>query len=76
MSRVCEYCGKGSQFGNNIRHVHSGQWALRAPKTKKAWRPNIQTARVLKNGITTRVRVCTRCMKAGKVVRAAAPQPQ
>lgn len=71
MSRICEYCGKGPQFGNSIRHVHSGQWALRAPKTKKTWRPNLQSAKVLKAGIATRVRVCTKCMKAGKVIRAA-----
>ena len=71
MSRVCEYCGKGPQFGNNIAHVHSGQWALRAPKTKKRWLPNLQSVKVLKNGVVTRVRVCTRCLKAGKTFRPA-----
>ena len=71
MSRVCMCCGKGPQFGNNIRHVHSGQWALRAPKTKRRWLPNIQTMRGSRDGISTRVRVCAKCMKSGKLTRAA-----
>ncbi|MCA1596189.1 MAG: 50S ribosomal protein L28 [Chloroflexi bacterium] len=71
MSRVCEYCGKGPQFGNSIRHVHGGQWERKAPKTKKKWLPNLQAAHVLKAGILTRVRICTKCLKAGKAIRTA-----
>jgi large subunit ribosomal protein L28 len=70
MSNVCDVCGKGPQFGQNIRHVHSGSWALRAPRTKKRWLPNLQSVRTLKNGTPTKMRVCTKCLKAGKVARA------
>ena len=69
MARVCEVCGKGPQFGQNIRHVHSGSWALRAPRTKRRWLPNLQPARVLVNGETKRIRVCAKCLKAGKIAR-------
>jgi len=71
MARVCDICGKGPQFGQNIRHKHSGSWALRAPKTKRRWLPNLQTVRVPNNDVTKRLKVCTKCLKAGEVVRAA-----
>jgi len=71
MANVCEICGKGPQFGQNIRHVHSGSWALRAPRTKRRWLPNLQTVTVPHGNTTRKIRVCTKCIKAGKVVRAA-----
>jgi len=71
MSNTCEICGKGPQFGQNIRHVHSGAWALRAPRTKRRWLPNLQSVKTLVKGTPTRLRVCAKCLKAGKVVRAA-----
>jgi len=70
MSRVCAVCGKGPQSGQNIRHIHSIGWALRAPRTKRKWLPNLQTVRVMNGGTVERLRVCTRCLKAGKVLRA------
>lgn len=70
MANTCDVCGKGPQYGQNIRHQHSGSWALRAPKTKRRWLPNLQTVRVSKNNTTKTLKVCTKCLKAGKVVRA------
>ncbi len=69
--KQCAVCGKGPQFGQNIRHVHSGAWALRAPRTKRRWMPNLQPARVAVGGSTRRIMVCVKCLKAGKVARAA-----
>ncbi|HEY3297291.1 MAG TPA: 50S ribosomal protein L28 [Armatimonadota bacterium] len=72
MAYTCDVCGKGPQYGQNIRHQHSGSWALRAPKTKRRWLPNLQTVRIpIGEAATRRLRVCTKCLKAGKVVRAA-----
>ena len=45
MAQRCALCGKGPQFGQNIRHVHSGSWALRAPRTKRRWLPNLHERR-------------------------------
>lgn len=66
----CAICGKGPQYGQNIRHQHSGSWALRAPKTKRRWLPNLQTVHTKVNGTPQKLRVCAKCLKAGKVVRA------
>lgn len=71
MAVSCAICGKGAQFGQNIRHQHSGSWALRAPRTKRRWLPNLQPVRMIVNGTPRRVRVCTKCIKAGKVIRPA-----
>ncbi len=68
---VCSVCGKGAMAGQNIRHVHSGQWATRAPRTKRRFNPNLQSARVaVGGGNTQRVKVCTKCLKANKIARA------
>jgi large subunit ribosomal protein L28 len=39
-------------------------------RSKRWWRPNIQKVRAVVNGSPRRVFVCTKCLKAGKVVRA------
>jgi len=39
--------------------------------TKRNWQPNIQRVRVIVDGTPKRMRVCTSCIKAGKVRKAA-----
>jgi large subunit ribosomal protein L28 len=63
MARVCEVCGKGPQFGNKISHAHN--------VTKRRWNVNLQSVRALIQGATRRVRVCTSCIRDGKVQKAA-----
>ncbi|MDR1395964.1 MAG: 50S ribosomal protein L28 [Deltaproteobacteria bacterium] len=63
MSRVCEFCGKTPQNGNNVSHANN--------KTKKIWRPNLQSVRHLDSGRVRKVRVCTKCIKQGLVVKPA-----
>ncbi|HOJ22001.1 MAG TPA: 50S ribosomal protein L28 [Armatimonadota bacterium] len=70
MAKVCEFCGKKPMYGQNIRHVHSGGWARRAPRTKRRFLPNLQSVHALVNGTQKKVRVCTKCLKKpGLVVR-------
>jgi large subunit ribosomal protein L28 len=38
--------------------------------TKRRWLPNLQSVRVNQGGSVKRMRVCSRCLKAGKVQRA------
>lgn len=59
MSRVCEVCGKGPVVGHTISHSH-----IRA---KRRWFPNLHTVKVSKNGATSKVKVCAKCLKANKV---------
>jgi large subunit ribosomal protein L28 len=65
VSAVCDVCGKGPGFGMSVSHSHR--------RTRRRWNPNIQTVRALINNGRTpkRLNVCTSCLKAGKVVRAA-----
>ncbi len=63
MAFKCDICGKGALVGNNISHANN--------KTKKRSLPNLQSIRANFNGSIKRVRVCTRCLKAGKVQKAA-----
>ena len=62
MARVCEVCGKGPQFGHRISHAHN--------LTKRRWNVNLQTVRVVVNGGRRRMRVCTSCLRSGKVRKA------
>lgn len=62
MSKVCSVCGKGPAFGNNRSH------SMRA--TSRRFNPNLQKVRVMLGQTAVRAYVCTRCLKAGKVVKA------
>ena len=61
MAQVCELCGKGPQFGNNISHAHN--------VTRRRWNPNLQTVKAKTGTAAKRVKVCTSCIKSGKVVK-------
>jgi len=63
MARRCEICGKGPQSGNNVSHANN--------KTRRRWTPNLQRVRAKVDGGTRTLRVCTRCIKAGKIVKVA-----
>ena len=58
----CFHCDKGVAFGNNVSHANN--------KTRRTWKPNLQVVRTLVDGKVTKVKVCTRCLNAGKVPRA------
>jgi large subunit ribosomal protein L28 len=58
----CYVCDKGVTYGNNVSHANN--------KVRRTWRPNLQVVRVLSEGKIVKVKVCTRCLAAGKVKRA------
>ncbi|MBI5747291.1 MAG: 50S ribosomal protein L28 [Nitrospirae bacterium] len=62
MARVCEVCGKGHQVGNNVSHANN--------RTKRLFYPNLQPISVSENGSLRRMRVCTRCIRTGKLKKA------
>lgn len=63
MSQKCSVCGKTPSFGHNVSHSHK--------KTPKVWGTNVQKVKVRQaNGSVKLVYVCTKCLKANKVVRA------
>jgi large subunit ribosomal protein L28 len=61
MAQKCELCGKGPQFGNNISHAHN--------TTRRRWNVNLQPVKAQVNGASKRMRVCTSCIKTGKIVK-------
>ncbi|MEP7270468.1 MAG: 50S ribosomal protein L28 [Acidobacteriota bacterium] len=63
MAKSCEICGKGPQFGNRVSHANN--------RTRRRFEPNLQSVRALISGAVRRIKVCTRCLKAGKVLKAA-----
>ena len=60
----CAVCGKGPQVGYTVSHSHI--------RNKRTFRPNLQPVRTTVDGQNVRVRVCVKCLKAGKVQRVAA----
>lgn len=63
MAQVCDVCGRGPQFGNRISHAHN--------VTKRRWNVNLQSVKALLKGATRRLRVCTSCIRSGKVQKVA-----
>lgn len=61
MSKVCDICGKKPLTGNTVSHANN--------KNKRRWMPNLQPARVLKDGRVQRIKVCTRCVRSGKITK-------
>jgi len=61
MAAVCDVCGKGPGFGNNV------PWSRK--RTKRRFDPNIQRVRAKIGATPKRMNVCTSCLKAGKVTR-------
>jgi large subunit ribosomal protein L28 len=63
MAKHCEVCGKTPVVGRTLSHAHN----VRA----RRFEPNLQRVRAVVNGAVRRVRVCTRCIRSNKVVKAA-----
>ncbi len=63
MARVCEICGKRPITGHRISHAHN--------VTKRRFYPNLQRVRAVIRGSTKRIRVCTSCLRSGRVQKAA-----
>ena len=63
MAKRCELCNKGPAVGRTISHAHN--------VGPRRFEPNLQTVRAIVGGTTKRIRVCTRCLRDGKVTKAA-----
>ena len=76
MSKVCDICGKGPRTGNSI--VHKGLAKKKGGiglhitgVTKRRFLPNLQRVRVREStGGVVRKKVCTACIRHGKVQKA------
>lgn len=59
MAAKCDICGKGPGTGNNVSHSNR--------HTRRRWGVNLHSMRALIKGSIKRVKVCSSCLKAGKV---------
>ncbi len=58
----CEICDKGPMYGHRISHAHN--------LTKRRWNPNLQRVRVIVGKTHKSMRVCTNCIRSGRVNKA------
>ena len=62
MAQVCEICGKKPLSGNTISHAHN--------VSKRRWNVNLRPVHAKVKGGNKRIRVCTSCLRSGKVAKA------
>jgi large subunit ribosomal protein L28 len=62
MPNECYVCAKKTVAGNTVSHsnIH----------TKRVFKPNLRRVKISEQGTVKTVKVCTRCLRSGKVVRA------
>lgn len=63
MARSCDICGKQASVGNKVSHANN--------KSKRTWQPNLQRVKANLKGTIKYIRSCTRCIRSGKVQKAA-----
>jgi large subunit ribosomal protein L28 len=63
MAKRCEICDKGPVVGRKVSHAHN--------VSPRRFEPNLQRVKVQVNGGSKYMRVCTRCIRSQKIVKAA-----
>ncbi len=64
MAKRCDICGRGPAVGRNVSHAHN--------VTRRRFEANIQRVKVVTDGGgVRRIRVCTRCIRSNRIVKAA-----
>lgn len=59
MAKRCDICGKGPLSGNRVSHANN--------KSRMRQLPNLQTVHVMVGGRRMTRRVCTKCIKSGRI---------
>jgi large subunit ribosomal protein L28 len=63
MAYTCYYCAKNRLVGNRVSHSNI--------KSKTTQEPNLRRVKAVVDGQVKHIRVCTRCLRSGKVTKAA-----
>ena len=58
----CEVCGKGVSFGIKVSHSHR--------RSNRMWKANVRSVKAVVNGTSKTVKICSRCLRSGKIQRA------
>lgn len=81
MSRACEVCGKSPQVGNMVEtrgkaKYLGGVGTKITGITRRRFMPNLQTIKVaLPSGEVRTQRVCTQCIRSGRIRKAVRNKP-
>lgn len=75
MPKECYVCGKKTVAGRTIKRrgkakKYGGVGQRVTGVSKRRFMPNLQRVKALINGSPKRIIICTKCLKAGKVIKA------
>lgn len=63
MAFSCNLCGKRPSSGNTVSHANN--------KSRRRFLPNLKSVRANVSGRVRKLRVCTQCIRSGKVTKVA-----
>ncbi|RJQ26802.1 50S ribosomal protein L28 [Candidatus Parcubacteria bacterium] len=55
MAMKCDVCKKGIGYGHNVSHSKR--------RTRKIFKPNLQSKKVIIDGVLKRIKLCAKCIK-------------
>jgi len=62
----CEICNKTLNYGNKLSITRSHI----SKRTTRTWKPNLRSVKAIINGEPKKIKVCAKCLRSGKVVKA------
>ena len=62
----CEICDKSVNYGNKLSITRSHI----SKRTSRTCKPNLRTVKTMVNGQPKKIKVCAKCLRAGKVKKA------
>ena len=62
----CAFCDKSVDYGNKLSITRSHI----SKRTSRTWKPNLRTVKTIVNGEPKKIKVCAKCLRSGKVVKA------
>ncbi len=74
MARRCDVCGKGTVSGQVVTRKGQAKKAGGVGQhigvtTKRVFRPNVVSVKVLVDGTPRTIKVCTKCLRSGFVTK-------
>jgi large subunit ribosomal protein L28 len=80
MSRECDVCGKRAALGNQVTQrgkakYLGGNGRKTTGISRREFRPNLQRIQVQEGGSVVRRRVCTQCIRSGRITKAVVRKP-
>ena len=80
MSMQCEICGKIPTLGNQITRRGKAKYLGGVGRkitgiSRRKFFPNLQRVKAIRDGTVRRIRVCTQCIRSGRVQRPVKTKP-